>query len=98
MKLKMHLKIIKPYGITDKPHFMSKTFEEDYLTNVDNNSYQLYAYNKKDDIWYFQRRENKLSVLKNYVLISRNNGELLMPLYIKKGNRLVKRYNSLLDE
>ena len=77
---------------------MTKTFEEDYLTNVDNNSYQLYAYNKKDDIWHFQRREIKLSVLKNYVLISRNNGELLMPLYIKKGNRLVKRYNSLLDE
>lgn len=75
-----------------------KTFEEDYLINVDNNSYQLYAYNKKDDIWYFQRRENKLSVLKNYVLISRQNGELLMPLYIKKGERLVKRYNSLLDE
>ena len=77
---------------------MTKTFEEDYLTNVDNNSYQLYAYNKKDDTWYFQRREIKLSVLKNYVLISRNQGELLMPLYIKKGKRLVKRYNSLLDE
>lgn len=77
---------------------MTKTFEEDYLTNVDNNSYQLYAYNKKDDILYFQRRENKLSVLKNYVLISRNHGELLMALYIKKGIRLVKRYNSLLDE
>ena len=81
-----------------KPHFMTKTFEEDYLTNVDNNSYQLYAYNKKDDIWYFQRRENKLSVLKNYVLISRHHDELLMPLYIKKGKRIVKRYNSLLDE